>query len=424
MASIDKLPPETLSHIFSLLFQSVKEDRIPPVDSQAYELLDILLVCRRWNKVACQTPSLWTIAHVGTDQDAWPRVWRCIERSGGLPLDVNFMPLRDDEGVDRASMALKALLPQASRWRSLSLPYMMDEISEQLSSLPNLVELTLHPITEEDGNFSSDLSLCIDAPNLETLLIKSYEVYFHDDKWPHLKSLESRDFLGSEAWLWGLLGSSQDTLEKLVLRQHEGLLDMNNQGLEDEFGEQMKCNRLAVLKALEISATGMLKWSGLRFAEMPALRHLTINQECFEETENLEYSVPPFPSLESLHISTDHAPDMERVIEFLLPLTPNITSLTLIDGSGVDQGTEGHLLLPLLLHGDSGPLLCQRLEDLELGGTPTPIDKLKRFVELREPGIKRISCHELWCPSAGSLEEKMLEEARQGLEWLEKRVEL
>ncbi|KIO24026.1 hypothetical protein M407DRAFT_26555, partial [Tulasnella calospora MUT 4182] len=235
MASIDKLPPEILSTIFSLLFQSVKEDRTPPTDSQAHELLDVLLVCRRWNKVACQTPPIWATAYVGKDQDAWPRAWRCIERSGGLPLDVNFMSLQDDEDLDRAAMALKALLPHASRWRSLSLPYMMEEVNEQLgdASLPNLVELTLHPISEEDENYSNDVRICVDAPHLKTLLIKSYEVYFHDNRWPRLKSLEAREAWGCEAWLWGLLGSSQETLEKLVLRRDGEVIDVNNQGLED-----------------------------------------------------------------------------------------------------------------------------------------------------------------------------------------------
>ncbi|KIO24028.1 hypothetical protein M407DRAFT_26557 [Tulasnella calospora MUT 4182] len=70
------------------------------------------------------------------------------------------MSLQNDEDLDRAAMALKALLPHASRWRSLSLPYMMEEVNEQLgnASLPNLVELTLHPISEEDENYSNDMA--------------------------------------------------------------------------------------------------------------------------------------------------------------------------------------------------------------------------------------------------------------------------
>ncbi|KAG8891658.1 hypothetical protein FRC01_014590, partial [Tulasnella sp. 417] len=123
---------------------------------------------------------------------------------------------------------------------------------------------------------------------------------------------------------------------------------------------------------------------------MPALRHLTINQDLFGDTEELKYALPTFSSLESLHIATDKDPDIGRAIGFLLPLTPNITSLTLVDSTNEHDASEGHLLLHLLHQGDSGPLLCKVLEELVLGGTSTPLDKLKNLVELRGPTIKKI----------------------------------
>ncbi|KAG8942872.1 hypothetical protein FRC04_003447 [Tulasnella sp. 424] len=428
MASVDKLPPEILSIVFSLLFRSVKEDLIPLVDSQAYELHDILLVCRRWNKVACQTPSIWTTVYVGNDEDSWLRVWRCIERSGDLPLDIVFMSLRDDEVLDRVDVALKALIPLASRWRSLSLPYMVYEINELLgsTSLPNLIELFLLPISQEDEDYSNDTRVCIDAPKLETLLIKSYEVYFHNDQWPRLKSLEARGFWGCEEWLWGLLGSSQETLERLVLRRDDGVIDVNNQGLEEQFGEQINCSRLSALTTLEISGVEMENWSALRFAEMPLLKHLIIAQEVFPRTKELEEPVPTFSSLDSLSISTDMASDIKRAIEFLLPLAPNIASLTLHDGTGQHATAANHLLVPVLRRDEatSEPLFCKKLEELTLGGDCTPVDKLKDLVELRGSMIKKISCDGGLWGDDDQVEERNLEEHKQLLEWLEERVEL
>ncbi|KAG8978762.1 hypothetical protein FRB90_008367 [Tulasnella sp. 427] len=401
MAHVEELPFEILSTIFALLYGLLKEQHKHPADSYAFELLQVLLVCSRWNSIASQTPSLWTLAHVGTDQGSAERASRTIARSGNLPLNINFLSLRDNVSVvDSAVAALKFLSPHASRWRSLSIPCLVPTLVELISclSLPNLVDLVLVPRTARDAEYSYH-GICIRAPNLQTLLSQcSPGVLFIGNQRPRLKILEAREVWGSEYWLRVLFGAGQDTLQELVIRTEDHRVCLAEQSpFVDHNGDRIFCERLSALITLEVSGGYFLDWRCIWFTEMPCLKHLVIKVEAHPEPNAEAHSLPPFETLESLSITKKTSFSMKAAVRFLLTRTPNITKLSLKDYSHpVDDSGKPDWRVSVLLEEEldsSTPLFCKRLEELDLSGGVIPRSVLGELMDFREPVIKRVLGH-------------------------------
>ncbi|KAG8978555.1 hypothetical protein FRB90_008398 [Tulasnella sp. 427] len=399
MAHVEELPFEVLSTIFALLFGILKEQHKHPADSYAFELLQVLLVCTRWNSVASKTPSLWTLAHVGTDQGSVARASRTVARSGNLPLDINFQSLRDDvSDFDCAVATLKVLSPHASRWRSLSLPCFVPTLVESISSLglPNLVDLVLVPRSARDASAEYSYNVIrIRAPNLQTLLSQCPSGVFFGLKRPRLKSLEAREVSGSDYWLWVLFGAGQDTLQELVIRAEGRRLSLaEHSPFVDHNGKETSHKRLSALRTLEVAGGSFLDWRCIWFAEMPSLKHLIIEVGAFPDVNAEADSLPPFETLESISITKKTSFSMRAAVRFLLARTPNITKLSLKDYSlPVDDGGKPDWRVSVLLEEEldsSTPLFCKRLEELDLSGGGIPRSVLGELMDFREPVIKRV----------------------------------
>ncbi|KAG8774439.1 hypothetical protein FRC12_001975 [Ceratobasidium sp. 428] len=82
-----KLPVETLSYIFSIV---VASSPCHPTDKQRDTLLDIPQVCMSWNRVAVDTPSLWS--HIDLDLSRFS-VATALERARIWLKRCNYMPI-------------------------------------------------------------------------------------------------------------------------------------------------------------------------------------------------------------------------------------------------------------------------------------------------------------------------------------------
>ncbi|KAF5338950.1 hypothetical protein D9611_008784 [Ephemerocybe angulata] len=86
---VHRLPSELLSSIFIMGVMSVGQDE----EENTVMLGTIMLVCRQWNEVALNTPTLWSKVNV-SPHDSIVRAKRRLERSKSSPLDIsiNFGP--------------------------------------------------------------------------------------------------------------------------------------------------------------------------------------------------------------------------------------------------------------------------------------------------------------------------------------------
>ncbi|KAF6757446.1 hypothetical protein DFP72DRAFT_808942 [Ephemerocybe angulata] len=89
---VHRLPSELLSSIFIMGVMSVGQDE----EENTVMLGTIMLVCRQWNEVALNTPTLWSKVNV-SPHDSIVRAKRRLERSKSSPLDIsiNFGPRAD-----------------------------------------------------------------------------------------------------------------------------------------------------------------------------------------------------------------------------------------------------------------------------------------------------------------------------------------
>lgn len=99
--TINRLPPEVLSHIFELTtdpFQPLARD----IGAVTYPSQSLIGVCGYWRDVAYRTPAVWSCVWLqrrgreDVAQSYFPRI--CLERSGALPLTVRMSSIfpRDD----------------------------------------------------------------------------------------------------------------------------------------------------------------------------------------------------------------------------------------------------------------------------------------------------------------------------------------
>ncbi|KAG8900281.1 hypothetical protein FRC01_010192, partial [Tulasnella sp. 417] len=82
------LPPELLSLVFAAVYNDSKDKAKSMMARTSYELVDTLLVCRRWKDIAYQTAELWTTVYVAHDPDASVRAQTYANRARGLEIDI------------------------------------------------------------------------------------------------------------------------------------------------------------------------------------------------------------------------------------------------------------------------------------------------------------------------------------------------
>ncbi|KAG8741715.1 hypothetical protein FRC10_002542 [Ceratobasidium sp. 414] len=114
---IDKLPPETLGHIFSII---VATSPCYITYRQRGVLLDIPQVCARWHQVATNTPSLWS--HVDINLFFLPvadslKVW--LGRCRNLPIHLHFQNCCSVRPREVISDLVSLLRPHAASLGSL-----------------------------------------------------------------------------------------------------------------------------------------------------------------------------------------------------------------------------------------------------------------------------------------------------------------
>lgn len=168
-APINRLPDHILSDIFLLGLREAHKDDEAFERPQRYQGL-ISLVCHRWRNIIEATPLAWANITV-LDRPPFATTKRFLKLSGtclinvavnwgGFPLDEDDVVL-NAHSVDEMRCLFSLLLPEAHRWRSLSVAIeeyalMLHVIQElQLVAAPNLEILWLsHHDDEEPGEVS------------------------------------------------------------------------------------------------------------------------------------------------------------------------------------------------------------------------------------------------------------------------------
>ncbi|KAG8898179.1 hypothetical protein FRC01_010994, partial [Tulasnella sp. 417] len=225
MAAERYLPTELFSLVFFAVYNDAKDKAESMMARTSYELVDTLLVCRRWNDIVCQTPKLWTTVYVAHDPDASVRAQTYANRARGLEIDVVVTALKEFSAENCGKAFEQLLHDHSPRLRSITLPFLTSHISESLRKpLPNLLSLTYTPNLLYDYH-RSDTSVILDTPKLETLVLSNLDLSFVGDNWPILRSLDCIFSVGHEKWVWSLLGVSQNTLENLVLLDSDNALE-------------------------------------------------------------------------------------------------------------------------------------------------------------------------------------------------------
>ncbi|KAG8912153.1 hypothetical protein FRC00_005150 [Tulasnella sp. 408] len=426
MAPAQALPPELLSLVFFAIYSGGKGKAKLFLTRTSYELLDTLLVCRRWNDIACQTPQLWTTVYVAHDHQASVRAQTYADRARCLKLDVVLASSSNSSSVENCGNALQGLLRKhASRLRSITLPFLTQHISESLQTpLPNLLSFTCDPITSSDFEIShspdfDSKTVTLDTPKLETLVLQNYAISFAKNNWPTLLRLDCLFCPGDENWVWGLLGASQHTLESLVLCDAADTLEtwaVHSHTLDDGV---IPYTSLPNLTDLEVVGMEEFDWPALRFAEMPALVSLRLTLVDLPDSENQETPLPTFERLQRLYIATSF--EVDDNLQYLLQSAPNISSLEVIDISKEDDSDNSDIIGSLLL---GEPLLCPNLQQIGILGISVHVSKLEELVDLRLPTLRKITLGSGRWEERSGVEEQQRARDQARLDRLNKRVEL
>jgi hypothetical protein len=123
LVPINRLPPETLGHIFAIV---VSYSPCTPTREQRDSLLDIPLVCTRWHRIISSIPSIWSHVdfHTGiTSRENDPpflertRLW--LERAQGAALHLHFRSPSYIMQEDLTTQTISLLQPHANRLSSI-----------------------------------------------------------------------------------------------------------------------------------------------------------------------------------------------------------------------------------------------------------------------------------------------------------------
>ncbi|KDQ25842.1 hypothetical protein PLEOSDRAFT_1046088 [Pleurotus ostreatus PC15] len=175
---INDLPNELLGHIFFLgAYEDDEEEDEEEDEDEHSDDDDAQLpfqvvashVCSKWRSVALSTPSLWTTINICPYDSPFDRCRAYIERSGGLPLNLDIdltleeyqVDIEGDEDrgvvVDDIDLILDIICPHSKRWRSIAVAAThyksLHRVLVRFDTLPPaplLEELQLQHLAEED----------------------------------------------------------------------------------------------------------------------------------------------------------------------------------------------------------------------------------------------------------------------------------
>ncbi|KAG8723312.1 hypothetical protein FRC09_003812 [Ceratobasidium sp. 395] len=255
--SINKLPSEILVRIFSI---TVASSPCVPSKGQRDSLLDIPLVCTRWNQVATNNRSLWS--HIDVDSGIngngplrlnRTRLW--LKRSHGAPIHIH--STRDNVRLaEYAQPLISVLQPYAMFTSSLVIAGMHTDLARPL------------------------LELCLDQSNSDTLrtliVARNYNSNF-TFSWPThplraLESLELGNILRSGCHLEDLLAMLSDCLKLHTLR----LVSLGNFTARSDQPPSQGAIHLPNLKLLEVVLPRERALAGLLTAIQPGELELDV----------------------------------------------------------------------------------------------------------------------------------------------------
>ncbi|KAG8775150.1 hypothetical protein FRC12_001650 [Ceratobasidium sp. 428] len=256
--SINKLPSEILVRIFSI---TVASSPCVPSKGQRDALLDIPLVCARWNQVATNHRSLWS--HIDIDssrKSSGPlrlnraRLW--LERSHGVPIHIH--STKDDFRADEDTI---------QRLISVLQPYAMFTSSLVISGRHTCLARPLLELCLNQSN-SSTLSTIIVDRNFNQDFTFSWPTY----PLPMLESLELWNIPRSGCHLEDLLAILSDCPRLHTLR----LIHLRNFIARSDQLPSQGAIHLPHLKLLELVLAWEQGLTGLMTAIQPGELELDV----------------------------------------------------------------------------------------------------------------------------------------------------
>ncbi|KAG8927037.1 hypothetical protein FRC02_008524 [Tulasnella sp. 418] len=407
---INRLPTELLSYILTLTLQSLIAGN-PAVDGYrrlAYSFPAIpCLTCRKWRKIAFETPHLWTYITIQS-RTPFSHLADRIARSGVLPLDaeVTFTAILPE--ADYAIFGLWAyLLSNASqRIQHLYLRIRKQENVAQLCQslpprLPALRTLYLHVVlasslpTDDDNDVDGPPRIQFAAVDQ----LQSLSLRYTNISWTQLNFTVLRELIISEPAEISeeeLLRALKSMKELRVLSITDPNIissstDSSSSSPPPEYEprrrrERAKLPNLVELKIYDAYCDNIAIIFSL--IDVPILEKLVLrgakeSSEAWTPGEILGAHL--FDQLQQLAISD--LPHNDAVLEDLNIAAPNLTYLA------VYLRNNTKLIRDFTSDEHSSPetMIFPHLKELTTRNVP--IDTLRAIVEMRKPRIERLNVH-------------------------------
>ncbi|KAG7089957.1 hypothetical protein E1B28_011582 [Marasmius oreades] len=397
--AVHRLPNELLALIFeqgsSLASRTRLQPKYPlmpvrPVNTISF-MLTVLHVCHRWREVAMHTPSLWTSLLVSHPMDVeapdpnsnklvdW--VENALKRSQNLPLDITI----DCTHISPTS-AIKQLIPESHRWRSLSivvpgpqsLPLILSTLREVDAPTLEGLEITANkvdrlPVTEQCPPFF------ISCPKLAHVRLNRVRLLWDANPLHHLTSLELRFVIWPDFLDLRQVFLRSPTLEHLVL--HFDNYAFARLDREGRAPIPIPCLRSLELRFFYDDSPNIV--SLIQLFTVPTLECLTLkNLSCADWCRVLPYfrsyaaSYPALRSLTVCNIRGLVCVDSSTVRAF-----PHLTHLSLI---GVYSNAFSQLLLNERTEDGYNVLVWPKLRSLWVqNDMDTKMELLKKAIDSR-----------------------------------------
>ncbi|KAK7037781.1 hypothetical protein VNI00_010742 [Paramarasmius palmivorus] len=255
--AVHRLPNELLTLIFEQgsCFASPRmfEPKYPPIPVQPVNtisfMMNVLHVCHRWREVAVHTPALWTSLLVARPKCLDPEklldlkdfqkpmdwVAKAIKRSQDLPLDVTI-----DCSTIAPVPAIKQLIPESHRWRSLSiivpciqsLPLVLSSLRDVDAPILENLEITANKLHTDRDLILEDLPPFLNStPKLTHVRLNRAHLQWDAKPLHQLTTLELRFIVWPDYHEFRHLLLHSPTLENLVLHfDDNAFMSLDRQG--------------------------------------------------------------------------------------------------------------------------------------------------------------------------------------------------
>lgn len=291
---IHRLPDELLAKCFSV---GVRDNVAPfcPFPSESEDPLyisRILLVCRKWNRLACSTPTLWSTIIISDSATlSLDNAHLQIQRSKAVPLDVaiSFQPGRNGKtSGDPIMRAMELLSTTIIRWRTFRMrvpnPVHAHTALKLCSkSRAPLLEAFSVQISKalQDSHYTSPPRNLFQGytPRLRACYMTAFHYDWEQKLWRDLRILKLDSYWNSYAPTGLQLRTILEAcpkLEQLLLRNVSDL-DPECDDLAMPKARPLQMLTLSRLHTLSLHYSGGLRASILlRSLAFPALRNLEI----------------------------------------------------------------------------------------------------------------------------------------------------